>query len=402
MPVSLARGDRKFLIVICGVMALLFVAFGALSTLQPAPEVALPSSYAAGRGGAKAAYLLLQELHYNVERWESPPQSLDSSDVDPAHTVLILAEPFPMADASERSALHRFVYNGGRVVAIGATAAMLVPEGATLAYEPSTAIWQKVNEAAPSALTRGASAITMSPDARWQMANFSHVEIYKLGINSVVATYYPRRGQVIWWAAPTPLTNDGILEPGNLNFFLNCVGPPGKVRILWDEYYHGVRGSLWSYFSGTPLEWGLVQLGLMMMAVLFAFSRRSGPVRRRVRVSRQSPLEFVDTLGGLYHRGHAASAAVSAEWQRFRFLLIRRLGLPASARVQDLYAGARERLGWKEPGLYETLQKSERAARDGSLTDADALILVQALEGYSDLLGLKTRFREENSAWQKT
>src|SRR5713226_5008429 len=59
----------------------------------------------------------------------------------------------------------------------------------------------------------------------------------------------------------------------------------------------------------------------------------------------------------------------------------------------------RARLGWREPGLFETLQRAERGTRDPALTDEEALQLVQALEQYSGLLQLKPRQSEEKRAW---
>jgi hypothetical protein len=112
-------------------------------------------------------------------------------------------------------------------------------------------------------------------------------------------------------------------------------------------------------------------------------------------VSRLSPLEFVDTLGDLYRRASAGPAAVRVAYQRFRTQLVRRLALaPSSSNVQ-LDAAVRERLGWKQPGFMDTLQRAEKAARENDVPGSDALRIVQALEHYEVLFGLKTRRNEE-------
>ncbi len=399
MPVPLEPGDRKFLMTVGGLLLVVLLIVIAVAPPPPAESSGFPSSYSPASGGAKAAYVLLKDLGYDVERWEKPATDLPSES---SGTVLILAEPFFPAGAGERQAIHAFVRNGGLVLAAGPMVANWLPEGGALDHEPKETEWREYRAVVPSPLTRAAPQVTLQPQARWQMAHFAHLGLYAEDVNSVVVGYSHGQGQVIWWAAATPLTNAGIRKPGNLNLLLNSLGAPQNKRILWDEYYHGQRGTLWSYFASTPLPWGLAQLGLLALALLVTFARRAGPLRAPLPESRLSPLEFVETLGDLYHRAHAASAAVGIAWQRFRHLLTRRLGLASSASLAQLHQSVRDCLGWKEPGFYETLQRAERAAGNAALTDAEALQIVQSLEHYAQLLQLKPRNPEGKRAWPKT
>jgi len=164
---------------------------------------------------------------------------------------------------------------------------------------------------------------------------------------------------------------------------------------LWDEYFHGYRGSLWNYFAETPVPWAIFQLALVAVFVLLAFGRRSGPLYAPAAVSRLSPLEFVDTLGDLYRRGSAGSAAVRVAYQRFRTPLLRRLALAPTASNMQLDVAVRERLGWKQPGLMDTLQRAEKATLETDIAGLEALKIVQALEHYEVLFGLKKRLNEE-------
>jgi hypothetical protein len=141
------------------------------------------------------------------------------------------------------------------------------------------------------------------------------------------------------------------------------------------------------------------QLGVLALALLLTFARRSGPVRPPQVAARLSPLEFVETLGDLYHRGHAGAAAASISVQHFRALLTRRLGLPAGAPIAQLHQAARDRLGWTEPGFYEALQAAERATRQSDIGDEDALRVVQSLEHYAELLQIKRRANKETQEW---
>ncbi len=402
MPSTLDPGDRKLLL-IAG--AILLVLITLTVAFAPAPEETegqgIPTTYSTANGGAQAAYRLLQELGYKSERWEKPPAELPP---DAEGTILILAGPSDFPDEKERSALLSFVRSGGWIVYAGDFPFLFLETGAV--EPPSiTRISSLKSETfpaiAPSPFTRNAEKISMSASNRWAATDGAQVPLYGEPEEPVVVTWRLEKGRVLWWAAPTPLTNSGISRDGNLPFFLGCIQAArptltaGETTVLWDEYFHGYRGSLWDYFRKTPVPWAIYQLALVAIFILLAFARRSGPLCAPVTVSRLSPLEFVDTVGDLYRRASAGSAAVRVAYQRFRTQLLRRLALAPSTSIAQLDAAVRERLGWKQPGFMDTLQRAEKAQRDRDVPGADALKIVRALEHYEVLFGLKTRPNQE-------
>ncbi len=398
MPLSLDSSDRRLLIFGAAFLVVISLLAAAIAPPDASEEVGFPSSYSTASGGARAAYSLLEKLGYKVERWEESPAELPS---EPEGYLLILAQPVVPASAEERQAMHRFVHAGGSVLAIGPRAAALVPEGSTLEYETEDLDWKSFRALHPASLTRGAERITMAPQSRWDTKLASHQAVYADGQNVVVARYSAGKGSVIWWAAATPLSNAGLPLEGDLNLFLNSVGSPEDYTILWDEYFHGQRRSLGSFLAQTPVPWAFAQLCLVALLVLITFARRSGPLHIREPESRLSPLEFVETLGDLYHRAHAGSAAASVSYAHFRMLLTRRLGLPVNASVEQLHQAARERLGWTKPGFYEALRAADRGVRNPHVGDEEALRIVQALEHYTELLQL-AKANKENLPWRNT
>jgi hypothetical protein len=170
--------------------------------------------------------------------------------------------------------------------------------------------------------------------------------------------------------------------------------------VLWDEYFHGMRRSLSSYFAETPLPWAGLQIACAFAAVLFTFSRRSGPMRMPAGESRLSPLEFVDTLGSLYQSAHAAPAAVEIVYQRLRLSLVRRLGIPMRAKLPELCQAAADRLGWPSNALFNTLSDAERAMRDINLENTEALELVGELHGYLDRMDSQRNPAKERPSWK--
>jgi hypothetical protein len=154
---------------------------------------------------------------------------------------------------------------------------------------------------------------------------------------------------------------------------------------------------LWSYVQKTPVAWGLAQLAILGLIVFITFGRRSGPEMLPPVFSRLAPLEFVDTLGGLYERAGAEPAVIGFVYQRFRATLSRQLRLSRSAGDVELAEAVQGRLGWKESGLKSTMAKAAVASRAAKVTPEEALGLIRELEQYEQRLGLKKKNTREKS-----
>ena len=118
-----------------------------------------------------------------------------------------------------------------------------------------------------SAFTRNADRIVLAPAALWGTLGEAQIPLYGDPQHPVVTSWKIGRGRVLWWAAATPLTNAYISDEKNAELLLDATGSGNisnrPTRIYWDEYFHGERGSLWSYVANTPVVWGLVQLGVL-------------------------------------------------------------------------------------------------------------------------------------------
>jgi hypothetical protein len=366
--------DRKLILIAAGVFVLLIV--GAVIFGHDAGEQAeIPSSYSTASGGAKAAYLLLLHEGYKVKRWE---RTLDKLP-DAGGQTLILAEPFLAPTREERERLDAFLKDGGRLIATGRFAGTFLPENDSVP-EPFS-VQKKVPALSPAEITRAAPEITLAAEARWQ----SYAAAYPLygDEDQILVVKYPYgKGEVLWWASATPLTNSGLKEAGNLEFLLACLGDR-KNEILWDEYIHGYRETLGASIANSPVKWLALQLALLALAVLATFSRRSGPICKPVTDVRLSPMEFVETLGGLYERAGTASVAVDICYQRFRYWLTRRLGVASNISISDLQAAVRDRWGAGDDRFAAILQRCESAKNDPYLHGPEALQMVQELDEYA-------------------
>jgi hypothetical protein len=396
MPLGIAASDRKLLIIGGTLLVMMLTASAILAPPEEPFSSPVPSTYSGQSGGAEAAYLLLAKLHYPVQRWESPPTELKG---DPDEVLLILAEPIQPPSEAERKALLNFVKRGGHVLFTGAQIGEFFP-GADISRAHPAPDWKVFSPSIPSHLARGAQRVTIRLQTYWGRLNESQLALYGESSSPVVVSWNLGDGQVLWWAGSTPLTNAGITQDDNLNFFLNSVSDGSHsepYRIYWDEYFHGQRSSLWSYVQRTSLRWSLLQFGLLAFAVVFTFSRRSGPIYSPAKVSRLSPLEFVETLGGLYERAGAASSAVAISYQRLRSLLTRQLGLPASVPDSELAQAVNQRLAWKDPELADLLKRAEASSHIAKLRPREALEIIQNLGRRAEKLNVRTQFHQEKN-----
>jgi hypothetical protein len=386
---TLERSDRRLLIW-AGVFILLVIV--ALSFTEEEEESSVPSTYSSQSHGAKAAFLLLQESGYKVERWEQSPRDLPAH---PRHTVLVLASPYRQPTRDEQNALQTFLSEGGRVLITGGNAAAYLPKADLERERLQSPSPKQYKPQLLTPLTRG-GAIEMSPAAYWKGQSGGTLVHYADGERPIVVSYSIGHGEVIWWASSTPLTNAIISKSGNMALLLNSIGDANDVHILWDEYFHSQENSLASYIFDPPAFWGLAQCLLVFLALMFTFSRRNGPIHPLPEPSRLSPLEFVSMLGKLYRRANAVHSALEIPYARFRTLAARRLGLSADISAEDLARALKNRMRYKDDSLRGLLLQIESALHNPELKEGDALALVQQLDGHTKNLKLISTERQEN------
>jgi hypothetical protein len=392
MPLQLTPSDRKILLIAAGLLVVM-LAISLVLVRGVSADVDVASVYSTASGGCKAAFLLLQESGYRVEAWERPLSELPAGK----GTTLIIAEPASYPTDDEKEKVATFLKSGGRVIATGRFAGFYLPvnDEATVPFAGNA--WKQVPALSLSPITRAAPVITMASHSYWRdhtgsnHTNADHtraVGLYGDLDKPVVVEYKVGDGWVLWLAGSAPLTNAGLKEVGNLEFLLSAIGAPEGNRVLWDEYIHGYERSGMTSKSRNSIAWIGLQLAVFAIAILATYSRRNGPVWIPQGEARLSPLEFVRTLGGLYQHANAGSVAVDIFYQRFRYLLTRRLGLSIHSSVPDLERAVRERGGIDDRQFADTLTACEACRYDPNVAPSTALRLVQALFGYASDLKL--------------
>jgi hypothetical protein len=382
-------GEWKFLISFTGVIALLIVVTGILAPSREDRDET-PSTWNSGHAGAKAAWLLLGRLGYRTVRWDRPEAELAS--VDAEHATLILAEPslaYMMRGDQKQMQLSKamkpfedFLDRGGRIVATGETSSLLLPNAKVASSDRlSTELCYTVPQG-PSPLAR-AGELAMAAPVRWNRDDPSVRVAQECGTDAVVISYPVGEGTVIWWASPTPLSNQGLHHDGNLRLLLASAGGLDRT-IYFDETIHGAVDSPWTAAKGTPVTGLIVQCCCLAALLLFSFGRGSGPRRALVQPPRASPLEFVESMGALYSKAGAGNVAIGAARRRLHGFLGHDCGLPTETLRSSpaiIATAVAARFGYDTSGLARDLEAAGQAEYDAP-RPSEALALVRSLDDH--------------------
>jgi len=368
-----AARSREVVIAAAGFALVIALAtVGAL--LSPPGDEGFPSgsSFSHRRDGSAAAYLTLERLGYRIRR---SFDAVDSLTMDPAADVLVLADPLEGPSNADRRALQSLATAGATVLVTGCGGLAFLSD-ITASREPS--VEQTYPARFPSPLSARVPQVTMRADCEWPPSLDRYAALYGDGPASAVRFLRSGRGVIVWWAASTPIANASIAAPGNLELLLDLTGARGRT-ILWDEFYHGQRRSLYSYARQTPLPWAAAQVLVVMLVAAAMYARRRAPILERAVESRASPLEFVDTIAGLYAQAGTAADAVAIARARLRRLLSAATGLAPDADDERLVAAAATRRRIDANAVRAALAASA-GPFVGDFTADDALPLVRRLQ----------------------
>ena len=370
-------GDTQILLWVA-LAALVVIVAGAFFAPAREDNDITPSVDNSGSHGARAAFLLLQQLGYQTERWDRPVKEL--SDADAPHTTLILAGAYRVDVLAEKPGIENFLRHGGRVLATGPFGAGLLPESHIASPNHIYSALCYTTPQGLSAMGR-AGRVSMPITARWNSDDVKVRVDQSCGGDAVVVHYPVGNGEVVWWSSAAPLSNRGLKEDASLRLFLASAGGPDR-KILFDEYIHGARVDLWATTAGTPvkaLEW---QLAAVAVLLVLSLGRQSGPLRIPVETPRTSPLEFAESMGDLYRKAGAVDVATGAAERRLKQFLEHEGGIPREtlrATPEVIAEAVAQRFRYVPPGFVEDLKAAQQAEYT-KLTARSGLGLVKRID----------------------
>jgi hypothetical protein len=373
--------DRKVLWGVCGVMLALIVVMAVVRPAQ-SPDDPRPTTTNTGPQGAKAAFVVLQRLGRTTSQGNQPLAEFNDgmTDAQAARTTLVLAAP--EYDQTElprlRKELERFLNRSGRVLATGPSGAALLPGGEAKAPGMVQPPLCHTTPEGAGELARVGS-VEMAEGAQWSDDAAKFEVEQRCGNEAAVVRYAVGKGEAIWWASAGPLENDELKNDADLRLLLATVGSGRDV--VFDESLHGAVKSIWDAAKGLPLKWLALQAALLFVLLVVSFSRRRGPLRSPVRLPRSSPVEFATSMGDLYEKAAASSAATEAARRRLLRVLMREAGV-AQGTIEEgpeaIAEALRVRLGGDWSLVSEHLQEAKRAQHE-VIAMRSALALVRAL-----------------------
>ncbi|MDX6694904.1 MAG: hypothetical protein QOF02_2507 [Blastocatellia bacterium] len=221
---------------------------------------------------------------------------------------------------------------------------------------------------------------------------------------ALLADYPHGLGRIVVLSDSFIVANKGIIREDNLRLAVNVLASAGGL-IAFDEYHQGhalAQNELLQYFAGTPLVAMLVQLGVIVLAVLWTNGRRFARPLPVAQVDRRSSLEFVASMAELQQRARAYDLAIENIYMRIRRVLARFAGVDNSsprALIAERVAARSQKLDRRE---LEALMFECEEAINGAPVDAkSSLALIARLREVERALGLRMRARDIRQAKER-
>lgn len=387
------KGRRDFWLLVA--MVVLFVA-GSVMTIrntagdEEARLIPVRTSYSAGPGGAKAAYVLLDRLGFRVARWRRP---LDRPPREAK--VILLIDPLPnmLLSSRENLGLARWMNDGGVLISYNGLPRVF-PGQEDLSAARRRGDRSLVKPSGRNDYLGGVRALDVRTPSRIRenLKSVGYMNILGDHLGVIAAYRDEKKGRAIAIADPCLIANLGIGRADNAVFLANLVAAHARKGdlVVFDEYHQGrgIERSL-GQIVGKYGRAAFVQLLALLVIALYSYGRRFGEVRSGDREERRVSFEFVEAMAGAYQRAGARSAAIQTLFAAFRRDLAVRLGLPEDAGLDVLAKAAAAAWSLDRNALEELLLRCDRIAGGGDVaSDAEMVRLAAEMQRFRKETGI--------------
>jgi hypothetical protein len=317
-------------------------------TARPSHEHLTRSSYDATPEGIRAAYLLLEELKYQVVR---------SKQAAGGAVRWVL---FPTLAKKDVDVVDRWVRGGGALLLADTSTEFAQGLGINLARQDSPA-----GEAGESATGLGVSRL-VGGETRIDSPGQQGRVVVSAGGKPFVTVYRHGRGEVWLVNRPEFLQNQWIGKADNGVLVCRLAEAMLEGRsgnLAFDEYFHGMRDlpGVTELLLRPPTLWVTVEAILVAAVVLWHYLPRFGTLRPPRAVRRRSKEEFLDAMASLLERKADYAEAyrtVREDWLRE---IEQELALPPQTHLDQVIREAAQRRGM-DPGELAAVLSSQRVS----------------------------------------
>ena len=320
-----------------GVFLIVSVLLASLSSRQSSdPRLRRPSTFFTDPSGARALFLVMEQLLPDVAQWRRPLSLLPPPETPEAPTTLIVAGPARPLSAAETEHLERWLGAGGQLVLLSADGWPIQQRLASNFQESSAARNDTEPNETATFLWRHAASLRSTPAGQFSTGrasgpsvpsgevtlawrrSFAHTggaTVIATASNAAMAVEIPvGQGRIVAIADPAMASNGALRRSDNAVWLVSLGAGWGNGKILFDEYHHGFgqkRGTaeLTRAFLMTPWGWGVLQIALAGFLYIFAYRRRFGRIRESPAPDRASPLELLDARAGVLQAAAAQGLA---------------------------------------------------------------------------------------------
>ncbi|MEH2357395.1 DUF4350 domain-containing protein [Nostoc sp.] len=270
------------------------------------------STYNRNSDGYGAWYAFMQQQGISIKRWQKP-----FSDIQPENSPVTFLQVggYPRETTLD-SQEQEWVEKGNTLVILGAKARVTEAEFSTMQKSPE-------------------GDIKIDTRRRYKKANSKQVNLGDR-FGAVVWKENYKKGKVIFSTTPYLAANAYQDYLSNFKYLASLVTEKSNT-VFVDEYIHGYKdadvrkkeneGDLSSFFAKTPLLPILIQVGILLLVLVWAQNRRFGkPVALDTPVVDNSEA-YIQALAGVLQKADTTDFVVEMVGKQEQLQLQKALGL---------------------------------------------------------------------------
>ncbi|YAF95849.1 MAG: DUF4350 domain-containing protein [Nodularia sp. CChRGM 3473] len=278
----------------------------------PNTQIYSGSTYSKAADGYGAWYAYMQQQGVTIERWQKPFGNLEdeNSPVTLLRVNSYLREPSLFLQERE------WIEKGNTLVILGVRSRVSAANFITMQRSPT-------------------GSVRIATRRRYQKAEPQQISLGDR-FGGVVWEEKHKQGKVIFSTTPHLAANAYQNNLSNFSYLANLVNQ-NDHKLLVDEYIHGYKDAdvqqsegkadLFSYFAQTPVFPVILQLGVLLLVLIWALNRRFGkPVALDTPVVDNSAA-YILALAGVLQKAESSDFVVEMVGKAEQLQLQKALGL---------------------------------------------------------------------------